>query len=194
MTLQEYLAGCPKKQLIFDFDETLVHLILPWKEFKIKLQSVLEKLDPNIIIDVQKNMVLSANEFVKRNGDKGRKIILNLFGEFESSQLKFYPQNIDLFDFIKNNNSKYSFYIWSSNMTATIRQVLQKFAYIKFFKKIIGRDSVIFTKPESEGFYKIYDPKTQHKKDYLLIGDSNHDKNASQKAGIDYFKIQFKVE
>ena len=191
MTLQEYLASCPKKQLIFDFDETLVHLILPWKEFKIKLQSVLGKLDPNITIDIQKNMVLYANEFVKRNGDKGRKTVLKLFEEFELTQLQTYPQSKDLFNFIKSNNAKYSFYIWSSNMTATIKQVLQKIDYKNFFKKIIGRDSVIFTKPEPEGFYKIFDPKTQHKKDYLLIGDSDHDKNASQKAGIDYFKWKF---
>jgi HAD superfamily hydrolase (TIGR01549 family) len=194
MTLQEYLASCPKKQLIFDFDETLVHLILPWKEFKNKLHAVLGKLDPDIKLDVRKSMVLYINEFVKRNGGEGRKIVLKLFEEFELSQLQSYPQNRDLFDFIKNNNSKYSFYIWSSNMTVTITHLLQKLAYIKFFKKIIGRDSVIFTKPEPDGFSKIYDPKTQHKKDYLLIGDSDHDKNASQKAGIDYFKIQFKVE
>lgn len=193
MELEQFLKLNPKKKLIFDFDETLVHLLLPWDDFKKHLKQVISQYDPEILIAPSEKMVNYVNRAVQKHNQPLRKIILKLFTDFESQNLRGAPVNQRLVDFCQKNQNNYRFYIWTSNMLTTVLSILRKNNLDKIFAKIITRDKVVLTKPYPEGFYKIYNPKLDKKKDFLLIGDSQHDQQAAKNSGIDFFCQSFNV-
>lgn len=187
MTLEEFVTQNNKTHIIFDFDETIVKLILPWENAMRRIKSDLKQLDPKIINDYYDNKISYSklqNLYVEKYGDEAMKLILNNNPAFETEDLEGYLKNDRIINFIKNSNLK--LFIWSSNTKLVITKILKDQNILGKFQVIVTRDDVKFLKPLTDGFQLIYDKKT-NKENYLFVGDSSSDKGAADSISIDYY-------
>mgnify|MGYP000097042466 CR=1 FL=1 len=83
---------------------------------------------------------------------------------------------------------------YSHDQVAAFRIFISFIAFlpfgIKYFKKVVVREDVKYTKPHPDGFYLIFDKGIYKKRDYLLVGDSDRDPEAAKAAGIDFFLVK----
>ncbi len=191
MSLLSHLDKNPKSQLIFDFDNTLVHLMINWDEWFEGIERELSSLDHDLIVkgkNGQLNLSELQNSFVEKFGKDIRNKIIVHNREFEQKALKGIKINQELVDQIKVLFGKK--YLWTSNTRQTVVPILNQMGILQFMEKIITRDDVTYIKPKIDGFEFIYDPDIP-KNEYLLIGDSGSDEKASGEAGIDFYKITY---
>lgn len=192
MNLQSFLKKNKKTHLIFDFDETLVKLILPWEIWHSKINEKLNNLDKKILKDYLSGKIdLSTlqNLYIQKFGKDAKELIIKNAHDFESSTLKGNFPNPELIDFIKNNNL-HKMFVWSSNTRITVHKILDQHQIKNRFKKIITRQDVDLLKPYIEGFNLIHDQKIPLK-NYLFIGNSEPDRIAAKAAGIDFYHISY---
>lgn len=190
MELKNYLKS-PKTHLIFDLDETLVHLIFPWEKWETPIEDDLIKVDKSIYenyVNHKINLSQLMNSYISKY-PKTKKLIINNSQKFESENLQDIVVNNELVSFVKNAKS-YQMFIWSSNTGPTVEKVLEKLKIKNKFKKIVSQLDVDLVKPEPEGFYLIYDPKIP-KENYLFIGNSKADRQAAEKVGVDFYLIDY---
>lgn len=196
MDLSLYLKESPKKRIIFDFDETLFTLHLPWNVFSEKVRQKLSEVNSDLVAEYTKNGKTNdlMNKAIKLHGQRARDIIMSWGVQFERDYIEKISINSKLIEFIENEVNNFEFYIWSSNMFSTISRVLKKYKLNNHFQKVIARDAVDLSKPYPDGFFKIFNPNIHKRSDFLFVGDSEFDKQAADSAGIDYFKIKMITE
>ncbi len=191
MSLVDFLKLHPRKtHLIFDFDETLFTLLLPWEKCLFPIADKLEKLDTGLLKKYYRDEIHLndlQNEYVQKFGEPVRKLFYDNNVKFETESLTGVLVNRNLKQFLINNKS-YEIFIWSSNTHEIIEIVLRKHRLLKKFKKIMTRSNLKFLKPDTEAFEAIYDLKVP-KSSYLFIGDSLSDEIAAKNSGIDFFKV-----
>lgn len=191
--LADYLEKNPKKKIIFDLDETILELILPWEIWHKNLKDTVNKTDSELRKRYEKGEFpthVYMNEFVKKHGKKAKTAINSLSSDFEKNHLKGTRKNNDLISFIKNNKKKFSMYVWSSNTSHVVRKVLEEAGILDCFEDIITQIEVDYIKPDPHGFSLIHDGKSDIK-DYLFVGDSKSDEGAAAALGMDFFKVSF---
>lgn len=189
INLRKYIIEKKKTHLIFDLDETILTLILPWEEWEKRIEEKLNKIDPSILKDYKEGK-LSLNQMQNLYAKKGyKKLLDNHNHNWEKDLLRGIVNNEKVVDFIRKARRSYKFYIWTSNSQNIARQALEKVDILNHFDKIVSCETVDQLKPEEEGFYKIWDKKTPKKK-YLFIGDSKNDETAAKKAGLDFINIR----
>lgn len=192
--LEEYLREHPKRFLIFDFDETLCTLHLPWEIFYRELPPKLTTLDAEFIQKKQyRRMTDLINHMVNQHGEKAIRIIHPYCEQFEMNYLRHLSVNHELLHFIRKHVGQYTYFVWSSNMTTTIKTHLINQGVYHYFSDVITRDRVRLTKPFTDGFTHIYRPEISTRSEYLMIGDSDYDAHAAQGSGIDYLKIKLET-
>ena len=184
-TLEQLLAEKPKKYLIFDFDETIFTLDLPWHVYYEEMARRLRELDPSL--PESKSINTFENHAVKKLGESAVQVRHQYSTEFESNHLNGVEELTDLTAFIRLHQADYIFYIWSSNMRTTIEPILEKNKMLSIFKQLVTKGDVSLTKPYPDGFKLIFDPASQDKSEWLMIGNSLNDKGAAEEAGIDYW-------
>jgi len=194
MTLETYLASHPKKALIFDFDHTLFALDLPWDEYMTGINRIIGEFDPELGLKHTQSPSFEHNLLdiaIEKHGEPLRRKLNAYAAQFEREKLKGVRENRELTDFIRQNHSQYAIFLWSSNMSATIKPILEKTGLAAYFKDLITRDRVEYLKPSPNGFSLIEPQLTYEKSEYLMIGDSNADKIAAESAGIEFFKVKY---
>ncbi len=199
--LEDFLSRNPKKVLIFDFDETLFYLKLPWSVYHEKQSKILSKYDSDLFEQLSKDLTMSGltNHFVEQFGQTVKEEIIEWSTSFESTYLEGVEENKQLIHFVNKYHQQYHFFVWSSNVTQTITPVLKENKLLKYFDKVIGKDLVTFTKPQGDGFELVQKelqqsvPQTKFSRtDYLMIGNSiTSDKGAAETVGIDFFLIDY---
>lgn len=198
MSLSSYLKSSPKTHLIFDFDNTLFRLHLPWHRWDERMRKDLIDLDQSIYqtyLDSHKDdsaFVIGIsqlqNDYVKKHGQKALDVITKNNQEFEVNDQTGVTPNQHLVDFILHN-SKYSYSLWSTNTSHAIIPVLDQHGLTPTFNHIITRNEVTFVKPDPQGFVEfIHDSRTPVSQ-YLMIGDSSADQQAAKNAGIDFYQV-----
>ncbi len=196
--LQEFLQIHPKKHLIFDFDETLFTLFLPWEVYFKEIAHKLFELDPSLKTFLHgKSLNDVENEAVRRHGEVAVKLRREYAAFFEKEYLRGVEEHHALTDFIRQASSeksadgapKYHLYLWTTNMLSTVEPVLIKAGLREHFTTLVTKSDIELTKPEPEGFYQIFNSQTQKKEDYLMIGDSSNDAGAAKNAGIEFFQV-----
>lgn len=184
-------ATTNKKILIFDLDDTLVHLNIDWGEYISASKSFFQEHDPAIIEGKTSFNELHTAEslYFEKHGKDGKEAFRQVTEPIELAMDGFYP-NEKLIDFMISHEDDFDeYYIWTSNHTKTAQKVLEELSLLEKFKKIISKDTVTRMKPNGEGFKYIYDDR-YFKKDYLFLGNSLFsDKGAAEDAGIDFFHI-----
>jgi len=191
MRLEDFLITHKKPYLIFDFDETLFELVLPWENWEKDIESDLANIDAKIIRAYRIGAITLSelqNEYVAKDS-KALELLINHNIHFETTYLKNVLRNEELVKFIKETKG-YKLYLWTSNTKSVVENVMEENHVLHKFDKIITRDDVKMLKPNTEGFYKIYDEKIP-KSEYLLIGDSDSDKDAAESVGIDFFLVDY---
>ena len=192
MTLDDHLKTTNKTHLIFDFDGTLLKLVLPWEKAIRGLEKEITALDDRPYRKYHEKKLpfsLLQNYYVDKFGEKALKTLVKNEIEFETKNLKGTILNKELLNIVKNL-SGYELFVWSSNTKPTVEGLLKKHGIFNKFKRIITRENVKFLKPEIDGFRLLHDPNVSKEK-YLFIGDSEFDKLAAKKAGVDFYFVDF---
>ncbi len=191
MNLEDYIKEHKKQHIIFDLDETLFELVLPWSDWENDIEQQLKSIDPEILDEYKKGTIdLNGlqNAYVSKY-PQTLDLLIQHNVNFETKNLSGATPNLDLINFIKNS-TELDFYIWTSNTRAVAEKVLAENQILPKFKKIVTRDDVALLKPEIEGFWKIY-KNDQPKSEYLFVGDSNSDRIAAKDVGIDFFLVDY---
>lgn len=198
-TLEAFLAAHPKKYLIFDFDETLFTLHLPWGEYLEDTYDLLKAYNADFFvkeaISNETNFQL-INKFTREFGPEPRDITLAYAKKFEVEKLTGVSPCKEQLAFLDAQHKNYDLFVWTSNCTTTIEPILKEKGYHSMFKHIIGRDSVTYCKPDPDGFNQIKEFVVEHidsnvkLEDFLMIGDSNSDEGAAYHSNIDFFRVQ----
>ena len=190
--LRLHLKKHPKTHLIFDFDETLFKLLLPWELWMQYVEEKLARIDQNLMKEYKENRLAwpeMQNQYIHRYKDVAKKIIITGNTEFETKHFQGVEVNKELVQFI-NDATTYVFSLWSSNTKPIIEKVLHEHHLHHIFSHVITRTDLLYLKPHHEGFSLIHDGKTP-KEDYLLVGNSQTDKAAAKSAGIDFFLVDY---
>lgn len=203
MSLVMYLMKCminidnslkqtPKKIIIFDFDETLYRLKLPWLDFKEGLKSLCNEIDPVIVKNFDGELMIHlADQVIDKHGGMARKRVFEFCEKYEGSNDYDVEVNGELLKWVVDNALDYKMVIWSSNMSETVRQVFVNQNVTEFFSLIVGKEDVKRLKPYTDGFEIIYDYFGGEVSDYLMVGDSNSDEGAAKNVGMDFVKVKF---
>lgn len=190
--LQQFLARHPKKHLIFDLDMTLGKLLIDWTNFREKFFELVSRYDPELVKQFPNRPhmgnLLYSRAIIK-NGEKLRQVILRHCHEWESSRYQGVVPNQSLIKFIQDKAALYHFYLWSSNNRPTVDRALQDLGLAGLFEKTVSKEEVKLLKPYPDGFSLIFNPRTQDRKEYLMIGDNEQDEEAARTAGIDYYQV-----
>lgn len=199
-TLEQYIILKKKTNLIFDLDETICWLLLPWDKWDEKIAPFLQKKNRHIYKKYRLgriNLSDMQNKYVKLYPNIKKSFVTHN-RKFERDYLDGIIPNQPLIKFIKKayHSKKYNLYLWSSNTSLTVTSILDKYGLSNKFNDIITRDSVLLLKPEIEGFeYLSSKSNSKMKKNYLssflFIGDSSSDEEAAKKAKISFFKIDY---
>lgn len=190
--LEDYLKKHKKTHLIFDFDSTMFHLLLPWDHVYDPIREELIKMDSEIFAGFERGEYhdgITREKYFEKFGKKAVDLIHPVLKKFETEELKGVRVNEDLVDFIRNDND-HTMHIWSSNTRKPVEDVLKKHGLLDKFKKIVTIEDVMYIKPNTEGFKYLYDGKTPLSQ-YLFVGDSGSDEGAARALGIDFFRVSF---
>ena len=188
MNLKTYLQNNSKKYLVFDFDLTLVELLIPWHIVINRTREYFESINPILAKECEDFGYEGYNKMIKKYGSEVKKTIDKLYLEDETHKSREVRLNHEALNFISSNQGKYNFYVWSNNQRTTLEEILKENNLNNLFKSTVSGTDVKLFKPDPEGFYRLYDT-SQNKKDYLMIGDSENDKKAAENSGIDYLYL-----
>ena len=191
-TLSTLIRSKKKSDLIFDFDETLFYLELPWNRYVDGLCQIPEVQTSPLVAHYrsgQLSLSVLQNRLVEEGGSSMLQKIRAYNIAFETNNLTQVEAYDDLVEFVRTIKDK-RLYLWTSNNSKTVTTVLESYDMTSVFKKIANRLNLTFIKPHPEGFTYIADPKTP-KTRYLMIGNSWLDRDAAIAAGIEYYQINY---
>ena len=184
---QQYLRNYQKREVIFDFDETISTLLINWAEWDRAVGQVLQRYDP-AFVPIGIIEAVQQNTFMQRFGKKFRDDLLHMTHKYEKELVSGHRVNSVALALIEKARSAANLHIWTSNHVETIYPILQELHLNNAFKRIVARSDVTFIKPHPEGFYRLFE-EVNPKSTYLLIGDSKKDAEAAKSAGIDFLNI-----
>lgn len=176
-----------KKYLVIDFDRTLVRLEINWDGWAAGVIKIYDQFGPHDDFDKSHINHLLYNHMAAKHGQPLIEQIKIFNAGYEKQHVRGFTPDMDLATAIKQLSKSKNLYIYSSNARETINRGLEELQIKDCFKQIIAREDVNFLKPSPEGFQLIKD-FAQHKDQFLMIGDSDSDREAAQAAGIDFLK------
>lgn len=182
------------KVIIFDFDQTLFTLDLPWHEYLEKTYQILAQYDQALLEKMERSSsnYEIINAFTDKYGSEPRDKCVEYGQEFEVEQLQGVTIHQELVDWLTANAVHHKMYVWSSNCTPVIEKILNDQGLIDHFEYLITRDSVLKTKPDAEGFARYVLPNLSEQfstQDCVMVGDSASDQAAAAAAQIEYLKV-----
>lgn len=184
----------PKKYLIFDLDHTLVRLEIDWSTYRREIFDLVATFDKpltELVLFTPFAGLELSNRVIKKHGEFAKKKINAFVEKYETTHYAGYTPNTELLSFIRTHAKKnYRFFIWTSNARKTFDDLLIKEHVQDVFTRIVDRCAVSLLKPEIDGFKLIQIPHAPLN-DYLMIGDNFTDEGAAEKAGIDFFKVNY---
>jgi phosphoglycolate phosphatase-like HAD superfamily hydrolase len=174
-----------KRHLVFDFDLTIARMEVDWSGWHTGVAAIYSRFDKNHGYTAGVN----PHEFYNAMATRfGRRLIdaVKLFNaDYESRQIRGFIPNRELIALIKGLKGQAQLYIYSSNSRITLDKALMSLTMQDDFFQIITRDDVDFLKPVPEGFWLINQYHVD-KDSLLMIGDSDSDRAAAVRAGVDF--------
>jgi HAD superfamily hydrolase (TIGR01549 family) len=192
-TLVNLIKDKRKTNLIFDFDETLTFLDLPWdewindvtnilpKEKQLEFKRILEKEGSSWGIYINK-VITEDNDFFDK--------LLQISLQFEAKHFKHtpYQELINVLPELREMGC--SLYLWTNNTRPTVDKALIELGVLDLFTKIVTKEDTKLNKPNKRG-WELIKKDSEPLVTYLFVGDSLNDKKAAELANIDYFKINY---
>jgi len=174
--------------VIFDFDDTILHLDVDWPSVKTEILSLAAEY--GIKIDRTLHLAVIANELSKA-GVKER--IDEIFLKYETDCVKdkcyrLFPKMSSLIKELDSGGIKLA--IASGNHTRTITEILSQVDLIGSFDLVCGRDKVKKNKPDPDQLLFIMDKLKIPKEKTIFAGDSLNDEGAAKAAGLRYIQAE----
>ncbi len=185
--LLDQLNAHSKKHLIFDFDGTLVDLLVDWQFWLDSLMTYFHSYEPSCV--EADFFAAEQNYFIAQYGPEVKKKIDEVGYEAEHHHSRGFIPRQELISLLPRLKEKYSLSIWSSNNRLTITPILEELGLDKYFDLIVPINDVALIKPAPDGFELIKNKYPYSPVDYLMIGDSRADAGAAQASGIDFFNV-----
>ena len=185
----EYIKNNHYTDIIFDCDETLMHLIIDWSSTAKKYEEFAKKLDLE-----KESKLMEKNRFLEF-------VLIEKWLQYqdEINEISWYCEdhchektvlNKELIHFVKESYTDYNFYILSNNMERIVYSETEKVWLQDCFKKIICRNTFTFAKPNPEGINYVIEKSWGEKSKVLMVGDNDStDGESARRAGIDYCLI-----
>lgn len=171
--------------IIFDFDDTLLHLDVRWAE--VRKEVLLLAKEEGLPADPGQHLVLLSNTIPEK-----RKAALDAIYEkyeAECAERKGYSVFQGVPGFLRALKVKgYKLAIASGNHGSSIRRVLSGLSF-PGFDAICGRDCVARNKPAPDQLLYLLGKTKTPKENALFIGDSPFDGQAAKAAGVSFFRI-----
>ena len=182
-----FLKAHNKTDIIFDFDETLVHLLVDWSNWSERMEKLFNSYKP-ISEAPNNNIVMLQDVYIKEFGAELRDRIIQINYESERDDMNGYKLMKPQYDWLSDLSQEFTLHIWTSNDKRTIIPLIKDINIDQFFKTVVTRNDVYYIKPEKDGFEKI---NSEHKpaECFIMIGDSSSDSGAAKSAGIDFLHV-----
>lgn len=174
--------------VIFDFDDTLLHLNVDWKAVKADIIALAQR--SGIETDHGQNLVPLGNRLSAYHNLKDDVDAAYLKHEMICAGQKAYvpfPQMLEIVKELKARGTLLA--IASGNHTDSIKRILDDLGMLGSFDFICGRDAAPRSKPAPDQLYKIMNDAGVKPADVLFVGDSMHDERSAKAAGIFLFLV-----
>lgn len=179
------------RAIIFDLDETLARVEIPWVEWnrwlvedfpdddlKPLFQDAFarERYVPGTVLNRQLEREDMA-EFVGRAT------------AYEVEHYRGYTPNEQLAALVSQlSRAGLQFYLWTNNTRPTAERILEEMGVAGHFQGLVTRTEVEYTKPSPDGWRHIHDG-LRPLSEYLFVGDGDNDRLVAEAIGIDFFYI-----
>ncbi|MFH0737402.1 MAG: HAD hydrolase-like protein [Candidatus Micrarchaeota archaeon] len=179
----------PYDLVIFDFDDTILHLDVSWKAVKADVVTLAKS--NGIKADPKEHLVPMSNRLSRGSGLK--KGIDAIYLRFESECAKShafrtFPEMSALIKDLRKEG--YYLAVASGNHSKTIRDILGQAGLLEEFDIVCGRDSVENNKPAPDQVQLILRHLDMGKGQAVFIGDSINDEGAAKAAGVRYIRAK----
>jgi len=175
--------------VIFDFDNTLVHLDVDWKAAKADIIALAR--EKGVKIDPGQNIVPLGNRLSAHHGLKDAVDGIYLRHEMVCADRRSYAAFARMFDIVRELKAKgVKVGIASGNHTDSIRRILSDIGESGPFDFICGRDAAPRSKPAPDQLLLLVEKAGVNKEDVLFVGDSSHDIHSAKAAGIFLFLVR----
>lgn len=176
------------KLVIFDLDDTIVHLAVDWKEVKKDIISLARK--EGISIDPDQHIIPLSNA-VAAAGMKSK--VDEIYRKHEAGSVAgktyaVYPEMIALVRELRNKGVLLG--IASGNHGRNIGEILRHLGLGSHFDCIMGRDRAQRNKPDPEQLKAIMGKTRIGRRFTIFIGDSESDALAAKAAGVSFFRVE----
>lgn len=181
------------KLIIFDMDGTIVNsgaMIAKTINF-VRKNIGLEEMEQNIILSHINNPNINPANFFYNSDiftDEQTKLFCEYYDKNCIIGVEIYDGIVELLEDLKQN---YTLSIATNASTVFAEKILNHLEIKKYFTKIVGADLVKEAKPNPEMLLKTIDELGAKKSNTILVGDSQKDKLASQKAKIDSILVNW---
>lgn len=176
------------EKVIFDFDETLFWLKVPWmEEYPKQLREVVSNVEVWRRFDEGKILNLNnlQNELVREGGEGVWREIVNFNRRFEREELVGVEENVELVEWLRKTEKK--FYLWTANTRETVEKILLEKGLLDKFEKLVTRDEVVLIKPEVEGFALI----AESAEGFVMAGDAETDREVCEKLRMEFVQVRY---
>lgn len=171
------------KLVIFDLDDTLLHLPVNWAEVKEEVMEYARR--QRMKVDAGLHIIPYSSAV--SNTRKRKNAVDAVWRRHELETLKKrgvrrYQKAEQFVKGLKQSGLKLA--IASNNCHKTIEKALSLAGILGCFNRIIGRDDVLHTKPAPDALLKLAWKFKLRKDEILFIGDSENDRKAGEAANI----------
>ncbi|MFH0884754.1 MAG: HAD-IA family hydrolase [Candidatus Micrarchaeota archaeon] len=174
--------------VIFDFDDTLLHLDVDWKAVKADIVKLAR--EAGVKVDESQNLVPLGNRLSAHHGLKDKVDGIYLKHETICAERRAYTpfsQILDIARELKVKGLKTG--IASGNHTDSIKRILSDLGILDSFDVICGRDAVARSKPAPDQLLLIMEKTGVKMGEVIFVGDSMHDRLSAKAAGIYLFLV-----
>lgn len=175
---------------IFDFDETIVTLLIDWSGWPPGVLALFLKYEPNFDPSTRFNMS-AIHRFIERYGEAFRTEFVAFEQQLEINNYQGYeivPAGFQLLQ--QAHQADKNLYLLTSNCRAVVLPVLSELGIADYFDKIITVDDVPNLKPSPAPWPLITGGKAVDKSQYLMVGDSESDSGFAAAVGIDFVNVR----
>jgi phosphoglycolate phosphatase len=175
--------------VIFDFDDTLLHLDVDW--IAVKADIVALAHDRGVEIDPRQNIVPLGNRLSVHHGLKCEVDSIYRKHEIVCAERRSYTPFTRMFAIARELKAKgLKIGIASGNHSDSIKRILSDLGMLDLFDVICGRDATARSKPAPDALQYIMEKAGAARREVLFVGDSTHDVLSAKAAGIFLFLIR----
>ena len=172
--------------IIFDFDGTLADLQIDWDNWHVGIRQILQRYNPSFADE--RMSFERINDHIKIYGELLQKDLQFFVENYEKEYLRGVQPKEGPLKILRSLKSHQMVHLLTSNARSTITDALKRLKITHLFSSIVTRDDVVFTKPDPYPFSFIRDGISLLST-YLMIGDSEADRNFAKNVGIDFMHV-----